>query len=626
MLQDIRQNVKGPAAKIVVGLIVISFSLFGIESILLGGGGSGVAEVNGEDISPQELQQAVNAQKRRLIAMMGENIDPAILDDQRLSAQAMEGLISRKLLAQAAAEMELTVSEREIGTLIGSMEQFQVDGVFSPDLYKSALSGAGYTPAYFKQSLREDMALNQLRSGLAGSEFSTSSELALNARITAEQRDVRYLTIPLEKFIESSDIGQAEIDTYYADNESRFRSQESVDLDYIQLSIAGFREPVEENAILEAYELAQQDYQFRPENRVSHILFEAAEGETEDALQQRIAAAQALLAAGTDFAVVAREFSDDIGSAANGGDLGYSSGDAFPEEMEAVIAELELNIVSVPVETDAGSHLVLVTERSEGELASLEEMRDQLHDSLQSEEARIVLLRTVESLKDLSFNAEDLASPASELDLSVQQVAGITRTHQEGVFANPSLLAAVFSDDVLVAGHNSEVIELGGNEFVVLRVRQHNTPELKPLEQVQGDIVAIITDENARAAVAAEAERALEQLRVGTGVEQFAVNAGYDWQVELGADRRNIAVPRDVLQRAFELPVPAEGETSSDFVVTATGDAQVFELARVTAGQYDQLSAPDQQVLGQQVSGEYSNLVDAEFQRGLREGAEITVL
>jgi len=253
-------------------------------------------------------------------------------------------------------------------------------------------------------------------------------------------------------------------------------------------------------------------------------------------------------------------------------------------------------------------------------------MRDQLHDSLQAEEARIALLRTVESLKDLSFNAEDLASPARELELSVQQVAGITRTQQEGVFANPSLLAAVFSEDVLVAGHNSEVIELGGNEFVVLRVRQHNTPELKPLEQVQGDIVAIITDENARAAVAAEAERALEQLRVGTGVEQFAVNAGYDWQVELGADRRNIAVPGDVLQRAFELPVPAEGETSSDFVVTATGDAQVFELARVTAGQYDQLSAPDQQVLGQQVSGEYSNLVDAEFQRGLREGAEITVL
>jgi peptidyl-prolyl cis-trans isomerase D len=178
----------------------------------------------------------------------------------------------------------------------------------------------------------------------------------------------------------------------------------------------------------------------------------------------------------------------------------------------------------------------------------------------------------------------------------------------------------------LVAGHNSEVIELGGNEFVVLRVHQHHTPEVKPLAQVQEDIVAIITDLNARAAVAAEAERALEQLRTGAGVEQFAVDAGYDWQVELGADRRNIAVPRDILQRAFELPVPAEGETPSEFVMTAAGDAQVFVLARVIAGQYDQLSPPEQQLLGQQVSAEYSSLVDTEFQRGLRDSADITTL
>jgi peptidyl-prolyl cis-trans isomerase D len=626
MLQDIRQNVQGTAAKVVVGLIVISFSLFGIESILVGGGGSGVAEVNGEDISPQELQQAVNTQKRRLIGMMGENIDPAMLDDQRLSAQAMESLINRKLLAQSAADMKLAVSEREIGILIGSMEQFHVDGVFSADLYKSVLSSAGYTPAYFKQSLREDMVLNQLRSGLSGSEFSTPSELALNASVTAEQRDVRYLTIPLEKFIAGSDISQAEIDTYYADNESRFRTLESVDLDYIQLSIVDFHEPVEDSAILEAYELAQEGVEFKPENRVSHILFETGDEETDESLQQRLADAQAQIAAGADFAAVAQEFSDDIGSASNGGDLGYSSGDAFPQEMEDVIAEQALNVVSGPVETDAGTHLIMVTERTDGKIASLEEMRDQLHDSLQAEQARIGLLRTVESLKDMSFNAEDLNSPAGELELSVQQVTGISRTQREGLFANPAVLAAAFSDDVLVAGHNSEVIELGGSEFVVLRVHQHNTPEVKPLAQVQDDIVAIITDKNARAAVAAEAERALEQLRAGTGVEQFALKAGYDWQVELGADRRNIAVPRDVLQRAFELPVPAEGETPSDFVMSAAGDALVFVLARVTAGQYDQLSAPEQQVLGQQVSAEYSSLVDNEFQRGLRESADITVL
>ena len=140
MLQDIRQNIQGTAAKIIVGLIVISFSIFGIESILLGGGGGGVAEVNGEEISPVELQQAVNTAKRRLIGMMGDNVDPAMLDDERLTPQALEGLIARKLELQSAEELGLAVSEREVGAIIGGMEQFQIDGKFSPEMYTSVRS------------------------------------------------------------------------------------------------------------------------------------------------------------------------------------------------------------------------------------------------------------------------------------------------------------------------------------------------------------------------------------------------------------------------------------------------------------------------------------------------------
>jgi peptidyl-prolyl cis-trans isomerase D len=623
MLQDIRKSTKGTTAKIVVGLIVVSFSIFGIESILVGSGGSGIAEVNGEEILPQELQQAVNTQKRRLISMMGDNLDPAMLDDQRLSAAALDGLINRKLLTQSASELKLAVSEREIGAVIGSMEQFQIDGVFSPDVYKSVLSSAGYTPAYFKQSLREDMMLNQLRSGLAGSEFTTPSELAVNARVTTEQRDVRYFTIPLEKYTTAIDIDVAQIEAYYTDNQSDFRTRESVDLDYIELSTDAFLQPVEESAIVEAYELAQQDYQFQTENRVSHILFET---DQEGDLEQRIADAQAQLTAGVDFAEVAGEFSDDIGSAGNGGDLGYTSGDAFPEEMELAIAQLELNVVSAPVQTDAGTHLIIVTERREGEIASLEEMRGQLHDTIQAEEARIVLLRTVESLRDLSFNAEDLDGPAAELELTVEQTRDITRSHADGLFANASLLAVAFSEEVLEAGHNSEVIELGGNRFVVLRVRQHNTPQVRALELVRDEIVAIITENNARAAVAAAAEDAVQQLRSGTGVEEFALREGYEWQVELGAGRRNTTVPRGVLQRAFELPAPTSAQGASEYIVTTTGDAQVFELVRVNAGQYDKLTEAEQQLVQQQVSAEYSNLVNTEFQRGLRDNADITVL
>lgn len=626
MLQNIRENVQGPAIKIIVWLIVISFSIFGIESILVGGGGGGVAEVNGEEVSPQELQQAVNTQKRRLIAMMGENFDPSVLDDEMITNQALNTLIGRKLLMQSAESMDLAVSEREIGALIGSMEQFQIEGTFSPQLFSSVLSSAGYTPAYFKETLRDDIALAQLRSGLAGSEFATPLELALNARVDAEQRDLRYLTIPLQAFIADQQASDADIEAYFAEHQDDFRTSETVELDYIELTPEQFRQPVEESAVLEAYQLEIENNQYKTENRVSHILFEQGDDEDAAELEQRVAAAQARLAAGEEFSAVAAELSDDVGSSSNGGDLGFSSGDAFPAEMEEAVAALAVNEVSTPVVTDAGTHLILVTERRDGAAPELEEMRPQIEEQLQLAAARVDLLLTVEQLKDLAFNAEDLSRPAAELELTVKRSEPIARDQADGLFANPALLAAAFSDEVMEERHNSDVIELGEDRFVVMSVSKHTPPQVRELDEVRDEIAAIIVEQSARAKVAAESDRVVEELASGATIEQVANSAGYEWQVELGADRRTSNVPREVLGRAFEMAAPAEGETLVDVVMTSTGDAQVIALGSVNPGSLQALDPPAQIALQRQLSSEYSNLVDGEFQRGLRESADISVM
>jgi peptidyl-prolyl cis-trans isomerase D len=626
MLQDIRQYTQGTAAKIIIGLIVISFAAFGIESILLGGGGSSVAEVNGEEISPMELQQAINTAKRRLISMMGDNLDPAMLDDERLTPQALQGLIARKLELQSADSLGLAVSEREIGMIIGGMEQFQIDGKFSPEMYKSMLSQAGFTPSLFKQSLSEDLVLTQVRSGLAGSDFATPEELAINARVTAEQRDLRYLTIPLETYRQETQPNEEQILAYYDANQAAFMSSETVELDYIELLAEDFYQPVDETALMEAYELETDGYAYATENRVSHILFEERDGESDPERQERIEAARAALDSGTDFGEVAGQYSDDIGSAGADGDLGFSSGDAFPEPMEDAIAALEPGVVSDPVETEAGTHLILVTERKEGQPPTFEEMRSQLESRLQDEEARVELLRTVEALRDLVFNAEDLQAPAESLQLSVRQSESLTRVQTEGLFSNPSLMDAAFSDDVLNNGHNSDVIELAGNHFVVLRVRQHRMPQVKPLESVAGEIAARIQDADARVAVGTEAQRIVASLRDGASVEALANEAGFEWQVELGADRTNASLPPQVLARAFQLPAPSEGEALVDYVMSPTGDALVLELIRVSPGEYGRMTAAEQNLLGQRVRAEYGSLLDTEYRSGLRAAADISVM
>ncbi len=628
MLQDIRKSTKGPTAKIVVGLIVISFSIFGIESILVGGSGGGIAEVNGEEVSPDEVLQEINILKRRLIAQRGDQLDPTMLDDELLSSRALQSVIAKKLQLQAAEDFDLTVSDGQIGALVSSMEQFQINGEFSPDMYKSILSGAGFTPASFKRGLAQDLLLSQLTSGLAGSDFTTAAELNLNAVYAAENRDVRFLTIPAEKFSSSDNISDAEVEQYYQDNQSQsqFQSEETVDLNYIELTLESFRKPVAEAIVLEQYELEKENYDYKTQSRVSHILFEQTGDESDDAFQVRIQGVQEKLAAGEDFSELAKASSDDVGSASYGGELGFTQGDTFPQEMESAIAALAVGTISEPVESDAGVHLIKLEERRDGQMPPFGELRADLEDRVQTLEARRELNAVVEKLKDIAFNAEDLAAPATELDLVVKQVTGISRTSQEGLFSYSSLLTAAFSDDVLLERHNSDVIELPGDTYVAISVSSHSEPQPKPLEAVRRQIQNSLSQDAARRAMIEAADSALATLKGGQSIESYANDNGYEWQVELAAYRGNTVIPRTILQRAFELPVPNPGESVFEYVLSAEGDVQMLELARVSPGILSALGPAQKTELREQVKGEFARLANIEFQRGVRERAEITVL
>ncbi|PLW82125.1 peptidylprolyl isomerase [Kineobactrum sediminis] len=624
MLQDIRKSTRGTTAKVIIGVIVLSFALFGIESILVGGNSNSVAEVNGEPVTPIELQQVVDTQRRQIISMMGENLDPAMLDEQRLNSAALESIINRKLLMQAATRLGLTVSERELGVMISGMEQFQVDGRFAPDMYKGLLASAGYTPGTFKRALKDDLILSQLQAGLSGSDFATPAELALNARILAEQRDIRYLTIPLARFRDDAVVDESAIEAFYADNQSMFMTPESVELNYVELSLDDFREPVAEAAIEEEYRIEAQSYQYQDENRVSHILLEQRSGESDEALAERVARVQAELAAGRDFAEVAAELSDDIGSAGSGGDLGFTAGDAFPDEMEEAIAALEVDAVSAPVKTEAGIHILKVTERREAGAPSLAQLRPELEQRVQERQAKLALLSTVEKLRDLAFTADSLARPAEELGLEIKRSEPLLRDQPTGPLSNPQVLRAAFSEDVLERGHNSEVLELPDNRFVAVHLHRYNPAAVQELEAVREDIAAAIIEQRAREELAAAAEQAMEAIGSGEGVEALATRLGYEWQVELGARRDSRMVPRAVLQRAFALAAPAT-EPVVDYVVEPGGDARVVQLLRVTPGDLARLSREEQRGLAQRISEEYGAIVQVEHQQGLLADADITV-
>ena len=622
MLQDIRKNMQGTGAKIIVAIIVVPFALFGIESLLGGGGVQYVAEVNGEGISAVELQQQINQQKRRLINVMGDNLAPDMLDDQTLAGPALEFMVRKALMIQAAQEYGLAIPDSRLGELIGDMDTFHTDGQFDPLRYRQLLSDQGYTPAGFQKALREDLLISQLRAGFASSEFATGLEVEQLGIIGDEQRDVRYMLLPLEAFRQEAAVSEEEILAWYEENQDRFVTEETVDLDYIELTPEDFIVPVEESRLREAFELDRDNFQVEQQRRVSHILFEPREDESDTALQERISSAQKRLES-ESFDSVAGELSDDIGSASFGGDLGFSAGDVFPAAMETAIAALPEGQVSEPLQTDAGWHLILVTEIRAGEALTFAEMRSELENRIQQEAARIELVKTVEKLRDLVFNAEDLAGPAAELQLEVERSAAVTRRESEGLFADARLNAAAFSNDVLNEAYNSEVIELTPGQFVVVRVNSHALPEARPLAEVRAEVEASLADEQGRAAIRVRAEQLLAQLAAGNTIEDLARENGYEWQVGLALRRDNRTLPASVLRRLFQLPAPMEDESTFEFVQSAGGDIELFELVRVSPGQLANISDAERRRLQRQLQEELGRRADSAFQQGLQENAEI---
>lgn len=623
MLQDIRANAQGTIAKIIIGLIVISFSIFGIESLLFSGGSNGVAEVNDEEISPFALQQELSVQQRQLLSILGDQADPALLDQALMSQQALESLVQRTILRQAAEDLELAASDTVLSEIIASMEQFQIEGQFSRDLFQSSLATAGFTPALFRDRLTEDVQVTQLRAGLAGSDFSTDQELELAARIALEGRDVRYVSLPLDTYLADVEISEAAVEAYYDANRDRYQSAESLDLEYLELRLDNYRSPVTEERLAQEFELVRDEFEVPTETRVSHILFES-DGD------KRAAEVLAALEGGMSFNDAASEYSDDVGSAGEGGDLGYTDGSAFPEAMELAIAELAVGERSAPVETEAGTHLILVTDRRDGIAVTLDAVRTELEDRIQRAEANDDLLLDVERLRDLAFNAVDLEDPAAELGLSVLTADGVSRETPGELFSDPRLLDAAFSDDVYAAGHNSDVLELDPEYFVVLRVSERNPPAPLPLEDVYADIEQELRVATARDALATAADELMTALASGSTMEDAAIAADLEWQVELGAQRNSPVLPLPIRERLFALQAPVGDEASlatvGDTATLAQGETlYIMEFVRITEADVDTLLDSERRQLSDRVAGETAGVLQQQFETALRDRSEVVI-
>ena len=625
MLQNIRDNAQGLVAKVIIGFIVISFAFFGVKS-LVQPGQNNVASVNGDDISQVQLNRAVANERNHRMQRMGDKIDPSQLDESVLRGPVLDQLVQQRLLLQAADEVDVGVSDSSLNQTIVSMPQFQEDGKFSQERFQNILRSNGYTPAYFKQLLRTDLIIRQMSSGIAASEFVTEQEIAEVAAIVGQKRSFKYAVLSREKVAAEVAVSDADIEQYYKDHSDQFQTPDQVKLDYVELNQSKFFKPVAESDIKAAYEREVADLDPTEERRASHILVSINDKRDKAAALKRVKEIKQKLDAGGDFAKLAKEYSDDPGSARNGGDLGFTKGKTFPEDFEKALYALKLNAVSDPVLTDSGYSLIRATEINKPEAPAYEDRKPIIEQKLQMAASEAAFAAAVEQMRDLVFNSEGLQGPAKELGLTVSHSDWISRDSAKGVVADKRVLNAAFSDEVLKNGNNSDVIELADDHYIVVHVDDHEAPHTKALADVSASIKEILARQKTTEALKLLADSTVKSIEQGTALDEAAKTAGVEWKEAKAVSRTSMSVDRQLLEGVFALPEVVNDKPRIAPVTFGSGNVAVVVLNAVAPGKLDDFSKVERMGIKMEMQRGMQAADTANLVSSLRSKAEIKIM
>jgi peptidyl-prolyl cis-trans isomerase D len=582
MLESFRDNMKGIAFAIVV-LIAIVFAFSGIGSLSISGSASETAvKVNGERVSELQVQQALNSEKQRILNE-NEGLDAALLEDDLLRPQVVEQIIGRKLLSQEASSGGMAISSRTTGKLLLDTPTFQTDGRFDQELYLYRIRNLGYTSAGFLEMIEENLLIEQFVRGFVASGFTTSNELELLASVFEQQRDYYYLTVPLQPVKDGIKVTEEQISAYFEDNKANYQAEEQVVVDYIELNPAQFdgADAIGEEQVKARFYEQAQSMESAVSLQAAHILL----SEPDAAL---LAEVQSKLDAGQDFAALAKAYSQDVGSADFGGDLGFTTGDTFPENFEVALAALEVGQVSAPVVTDSGTHLIKLVDKQETVIDFSTE-RARIEQELVAELRNEWLVEKLANLKEFSFNAESLSEVAEDLGLTAQISPAFSRSDATGIAAYPAVKKAAFSAEVVDEKYASEVIDLGDDRYLVLKLNRNIPARQKELVEVKASIEVAITAELAQSTLAEQGDALLARVAAGETVEAVAKSQDLDWQVVLDAKRSTGDINADVKRFVFQLPATAESDVVESFY-TRAGDFVVVAMTEVTPGDSSTLS------------------------------------
>lgn len=620
MLQHLRDNSRGVISFILIGFLVIIFALTGVEALFnWDTSANQAAKVNGETVTEMDVARAINIQKQQMLNTYGDQIPAEFLSDDYLRKPVLDNLVQRKVLFQAAEDNGMTIGNSYLHEQIAGAQQFKNEaGAFDNNRYQQALRNMGYTHGTYTKLLSEELVINQLQVGVSGTAFTTPTQIDDLISLSFQSRDISYVILQSSKTRDSITLDDNEIQSYYGANQKAFTSEEQIAVDYINLNVADLAKDVSisEDQVRKQYDQNLSSFVATPERQAAHILVENNDATKIKTISEK-------LAAGADFAELAEEYSDDLGSKEQGGDLGFTKGDAFPAEFESALAALKVGDVSPAVKTDAGTHFIKLVSEKGSEAPTFEEQKASIEEQLKRAEAETLFVSQLEKLRDLSYNAENLADVAEELGVEVQNSGLFERNKGKGLMANPKVVSTAFSSEVVTDGNSSEVIEIDSSNVVVLKKTDYKPSQVKPLAEVRDQIVNILKDQKARKLLGEQGAKMIAELKGGAKLEELSAANSVELKQVQAATRSSTDVDSDVLRYAFSMGKPQAGSATYGTILTSSGDLAVVSLQAVTPGSLEKITPEQKTAIVAQLGTIYGRNDFSSYQKFLKDAADI---
>lgn len=621
VLQAIRDRAQNWIAWVIIGLLILVFAFWGINAYFEPEADVTVAKVNGVKITQSTYQRAYEQQRQQLVSQLGSSVSDDFLQAMGLKRQVLDRLVEEEAQLQVSRDLGYRISAQQLVNHINQIQAFQKEGRFDRELYEQVLSSNALRPMAWEQDQLRALLLTQPFRGVTSTQFVVKPELEAVLKLREQQRSVGYGVIALANFEANVSISDEDVKAYYDKNAERYKTAEEVKVDYIELNIADLAKavPIDEAALRERYEEQKSSFGVEERRRASHILFQLPPDADEAQIAQIRKKAEDVLARarkGEAFDVLAKENSDDPGSAKQGGDLGFFGRGIMEKAFEDAAYLLTENQVSDLVRTGFGFHIIKLTGIEASKVKSFEEVRAQLANDYQMSQAEDQFFQQLDKLETLSFEHPDSLAPAAQaVGVPIRTSDWFARNSGVGIAGNAKVRDAVFATDVLTGKANTGVIEFAINHVVVAHVRERKPPMQQPLDEVKSSIVSTLKRERASSQTADQGKVFLEKIKAGEDPVAVASSLNTEWKRPGPIKREESSLAPNLVREIFTASKPVDNKPSVGSVSLTNGDVVVFAVYDVKDGDLTQIKEEDRKVLRDQserLAGQamYKALVD----------------